>query len=841
MPEPNSSARPDSGVGVIRSDLKIPGLNLVLETKCTSEKSRLKKLTEEIECFFTCCTMNDNQNAKLFTNQNNSAILYVEFFFESGLRHLKLVVKDNKTTMTADATKVNEITLTFSKAVADTAAAKITVKKGNVTPTYSSAKWADDAKSVVLAMDSKLTAGTYDVTVSGIEAADLTASIPVENQKLTEFVLASDYLIADYDSAKKASIAFKAVDQYGERVNGVNATVSITLGQIVNGTGTTKSNFTTKSTGDTTVKVEDIPDVLAITGQTAKITIVDTKTGVNLLKDITYQPASKAVKVEAVGIYDANNKKVETLTAGKKIDGYKVAFKFTDQYDVAMAADSKALGDIQVTAIGGTTNVSNSGKFESNVDIAGTKYAVYRLAGANATDEFAAGSLQLTVVNTKYGLLGTTSYDVAAGTVIKSFSASIDNEVFEGESVDVSYTAIDADGKEVKSYDLLKKALEDCKGLPNGVTLKKQADGSAKMSYKYNGTAISGKAGETNSVTDVLTFQLYKGSVNTVVVNYTVRVNQKRVFWHIAGVDTAKATAGNKGTELSFKAEDFKIIDQYGNTLTKATINSLVSDTNCVSMAGVTNSDKWDASKIKDQNITSKVATMGAVVTSEGSLKIKVMSGVNKEDDGYELTLSYKNPEKASDFVIEWRNGNTFDVSTGSRELNYKDDFKVCGTVDGKKIEIPDTQYEILDGAKINMIDRENGKNIVTKEGTLKIVVTDADHKAHTISATYTYSNDYAKVTKIAANSKEKVLASSSAIDLSKIIDVAFDVKDQYGKVVTSYPTSLVADVVVIGGEASVDYNGTGKVVIKDASKLTEISVTLTCGDLSATTTITVK
>lgn len=34
---------------MIRSDLKIPGLNLVLETKCTGEKTRLKKLTEEIE------------------------------------------------------------------------------------------------------------------------------------------------------------------------------------------------------------------------------------------------------------------------------------------------------------------------------------------------------------------------------------------------------------------------------------------------------------------------------------------------------------------------------------------------------------------------------------------------------------------------------------------------------------------------------------------------------------------------------------------------------------------------------------------------------------------------
>ena len=763
--------------------------------------------------------------------------------------------------MTAAATKVKEITLTFSKAVADTAAAKITVKKGNATPTYSSAKWADDAKSVVLTMDSKLTAGTYDVTVSGIETADLTASIAVENQKLTEFVLASDYLIADYNEVTKASIAFKAVDQYGERVNGVNATVSITLGKVSNGTGTTKSNFTTKSTGDTTVKVEDIPPVLAISGQTGKITIVDTATGVNLVKDITYQPASKAVKIEAVGIFNKSGKKVETLTAGTDVTDYTVAFKFTDQYDAAMAADAKALGDIQFTVVGGTTGITGAQKV-STADCAGTKYAVCKLTGST---KIAAGSFQITAVNTKHGLLGTTSYDVAPGTVIKSFSVSADNEVYEGEKATLSFTAIDADGKEVTSYDTLKKALVDDGGMAAGVSLEKQANGTGKLVYTPVAVPDQLKNNDTYSgyTTDVLTFQLYKGTVNTVVVNYTVRVNQKRVFWHIAGVDTGKATVGNKGTELSFKAEDFKIIDQYGNTLTKATINSLVSDTNCVSMAGVTNSDNWDESKIKAQNITSKTATMGAIV-SGGSLKIKVMSGVNKkdQDDAYELTLSYKDPQKASDFVIEWKNGNMFNVSAANKTLVKGDDFKVSGTVDGKKIEIPATQYRVLDGDDIYKIDRENGKNIVTKEGTLKIAVTDSDNKVTTITAPYTYSNAYETLAKIsvkADDKKEKVTGSTStAITFNNIIGAAFELKDQYGNPYTAkLPNTLVADVVVTGkgvitkddklvevdNEANIKFNGTNNVeVFKKTDKpLTEITVTLTYGDLSATTTIKVN
>ncbi len=39
----------DSGVGAVRSDIKIPSVNTVIEAKCTRKTMNLKKLTEEIE------------------------------------------------------------------------------------------------------------------------------------------------------------------------------------------------------------------------------------------------------------------------------------------------------------------------------------------------------------------------------------------------------------------------------------------------------------------------------------------------------------------------------------------------------------------------------------------------------------------------------------------------------------------------------------------------------------------------------------------------------------------------------------------------------------------------
>lgn len=48
-PDIRKEVTEDSGVGMVRNDLKIPQLNSVVETKCTREKMSLKKLTEEIE------------------------------------------------------------------------------------------------------------------------------------------------------------------------------------------------------------------------------------------------------------------------------------------------------------------------------------------------------------------------------------------------------------------------------------------------------------------------------------------------------------------------------------------------------------------------------------------------------------------------------------------------------------------------------------------------------------------------------------------------------------------------------------------------------------------------
>lgn len=48
-PDIRKEVSEDSGIGTVRADLKIPCLEVSIETKCTRENMSLKKLTEEIE------------------------------------------------------------------------------------------------------------------------------------------------------------------------------------------------------------------------------------------------------------------------------------------------------------------------------------------------------------------------------------------------------------------------------------------------------------------------------------------------------------------------------------------------------------------------------------------------------------------------------------------------------------------------------------------------------------------------------------------------------------------------------------------------------------------------
>lgn len=119
----------------------------------------------------------------------------------------------------AKATGVKTVQVTLNKEV-DTAVAKLALKKGSI-DVATDVKFGDDKKSATLTLkDTKLTAGTYTVTLSGIDAANIdkaSAEFTAEDEKVTklDFVNASDTLA----KTTKAIVKIKASNQYGENAS----------------------------------------------------------------------------------------------------------------------------------------------------------------------------------------------------------------------------------------------------------------------------------------------------------------------------------------------------------------------------------------------------------------------------------------------------------------------------------------------------------------------------------------------------------------------------------------------------------------------------------------------
>ncbi|MGF7032930.1 hypothetical protein J2T17_003853 [Paenibacillus mucilaginosus] len=128
----------------------------------------------------------------------------------------------------AKATGVQTVTVTFNRDVTDAEKATLALTKGTV-PVATTAKWSDDKKSAVLTLtDTRLSAGTYTVTLGGLAADAVektTAEFTAENETVSkiEFVNANDTIA----KGSKVLVNIKASNQYGENASFSSAAYTV--------------------------------------------------------------------------------------------------------------------------------------------------------------------------------------------------------------------------------------------------------------------------------------------------------------------------------------------------------------------------------------------------------------------------------------------------------------------------------------------------------------------------------------------------------------------------------------------------------------------------------------
>lgn len=155
----------------------------------------------------------------------------------------------------------------FNNAIAEQDQAKVTfdVKRGTIATTVETT-WAEDGKSVELARATNLLAGTYTVTVGGLEFAEgaNVGTVEVEAQEIASLEIATDNVII----GNPVDLVYNAKDQYGEKMDVTADKIAWT---VVNTTDITRA--VTAGTGtpatDKVIKLDtsatNVDDVLRVT------------------------------------------------------------------------------------------------------------------------------------------------------------------------------------------------------------------------------------------------------------------------------------------------------------------------------------------------------------------------------------------------------------------------------------------------------------------------------------------------------------------------------------------------------------------------------------------------
>ena len=723
--------------------------------------------------------------------------------------------------MTAAATKVKQITVTFNKAV-DTTAAKIVVKKGSATPTITSTTFAADAKSAEIAMGTKLTEGTYTVEAT-IGEDVLSADIAVKDEKLTSFALVSKNLVATATDKTKATISYKALNQYGEMMPADSVTTpTCSFGKVTTGD---YSQPTADKSG--TITVTDIPDVLAVVGTTGTLVIVDSSTGVTLNETVTYQSKAVAAKATVYGIYDTKKEKLieGNLKTGDTIGNYQVLVNIQNQYDSDMTPKDIKESECKVSfnpasiltdvtldkvEISETVNTFDELTYDGKSCI----LMPLKASGAKVAD---AGTLNLTIVSANKGVLATPSFTISDAVVIKSLNISTKDTVYSDDENELVVEAVDTNGNAVTKYDDLYAAFlagTADSGIPDGVTLKKNSDGTGTFWYKPTGvTGSSNDKWKKNELKTLVFKANAPASGNYIVKSINVTVYAKRLGWKVAGVTSDTTTATSVGKNLVFKLKTLNYEDQYSNTLKYSDtqidgskISGFLDDPNKVLGATTGGAVMFTAGTDNNLQVTytgQKKGSATLYLKYKNDAELAVAASTEKYD--FKVTLSVVEVDSvvASDLSVKINDGNaiygvakaklkmveenkTAPVSTSGIDKSNEMDVTVVvtGVVNGKTVVIPADNCTIVDGATLGGYDKVSNTNPAKTEEKTVTVVVESSEGPQTVTGTVTVSNADPAVQSIKAATTKDVSAAaitSGTAITGSALGATVEVKDQYG------------------------------------------------------------
>ena len=477
------------------------------------------------------------------------------------------------------ATKVDILSVSFSSVVASTGAVKVSVTRGTAPVDTKSVTWNTEANGLTIEMTAKMIKGTYTVTAT--DGKDTTTgSVEVTDQEVKEIKFLNETALTGHEykgsGATQAYVYYDVLDQYGESMRD---TVSIqwTTSAETPTVDREKGRLTIKKKKNDGSAVFNFGDKLYVTG-------VYTKTGVSNSGTFSIGTEQNVDSVKFAGFVKKGETTIsDKLPADFKQNEYQLLYTPFDQNGNEMDPHDYIDGDTSNDIEKGLTFISDNvlvvkevvGNDAKNVTIKGVEYCAGNVnPGINVT---AGGTVNLSAISTRTGNKSTLNFVVGAFRTLKSFEIGTPSDIVaDGESVEIPYTALDADGNKMTNFKELATQSDFSKLTFNQsvgyLSLAERDDGSARLVWSdketdKNDDLTGDGIWDTSSANGIdrpisLTAIVVGGETS----NQMIYVQDKARPEAIADVDINGAFINKSFQKLTLT--NFTFLDQYGRNMT---------------------------------------------------------------------------------------------------------------------------------------------------------------------------------------------------------------------------------------------------------------------------------
>ena len=616
--------------------------------------------------------------------------------------------------MTATATGVKQITVSFNKTVVASPSA-LTLKKGTTAANVDSVVFSDD-KTAIITTSAKLTKGDYTVEATGFADEVLSSTVSVADDEYVAAInittkeapmLGTDNTTTGtYTKNQTIKVNYKLENQYGETVSSATTMPSFTASTGV----TIASNDISYKNGEGSVYIKSSTPFVPTSSVYVNAVLTAGTHVATANTTVTVALPAKFDKAEFLGVYNTRTKKVEPISAttlAKYPSAYQLLFSMSDQYGNAVNA-----GDNTATNLGFNA-VSNNPVFVgvdttncAAVEYEDKTYQALPLAGGTYANK--GGKATISVISSGTGTTSTYEIDSESASVVTTFSLQAPADIVTLDSVvEIPFSALDQNGTAVTAYDALKNKVTFTPGNA-GLTLafEKQSDGSAKLFLTV--TSVTG----VTATNDVL---VYSTSVVSDTGSYSsISYNVKNGAIPSTVVGLAKSSSiatsfAHRTAAQTLKYTDLNIADQYGRTMSSDKVLAwLTANTSAKIYASAPTGSKITVggNTNTDETVADSTGQTGVTITSTAEGTAKLTFGVT-DAAGNKVAAS----EKEIRFTAEssaMSNYESYEVATlptmyvitdntnKAVDTKYGVKVKVYGVrADGTKVLLPASQFTV--------------------------------------------------------------------------------------------------------------------------------------------------